>query len=609
MVQAEIVSAVAEENYVLQDFFATPDVPHPTILLVGKRFSGKSTTSVAIAKMYDAPRWAAWCGTKDTQDYWADKFGSPATVFGPDDKGKEALLRIIQYQERMVRLYKHHLKKPFPKELTIGMVFDDVTSKRQFRKGEILEDLFSNGLHYKSIIIISCQYIKQLPPAVRTNTDYLFMLHNAKKVVRLLWEEYVENPDEFGMFLALLRTVTSQVDNQGKDMYNSLVYNNCVKTNRLDEMFQVYRHVEGFKASDITLGDPEWRKYNQAHYKDEEFEADKRELRKKKRERRLAEYRAKQQARRAMAGQDVAVDLDYFSDDEEESESEDSENDGTEQYKIRGKSGVVRIKMHNTRRQAEQDTLPDGLELPQSMQHSHQPYQSHLNPSVPSHSCQDQSYSNPNQSYPNPSQRYPDQSYSNPNQSYPDQSYSNPNQSYPEPSQRYTDQSYSNLNQSCQPSQQYADNLANQEYGRSSLDEVERKFDWGAEPRTRGHSDWFAKEERGRSEKSESSHRSHRRSSRRSREEHDRQRSRHGNRHNSFIRKKDDWREPRRETASRWSQPESWKQGSRNSMPQAEPHYSHQSRYSHNYSSGNYPSRKTPFHQRPAPSPSLYDLL
>ena len=341
-----------DEDYVLEDFVATPDVPHPTILLVGKRFSGKSTTSVAIAKQYDAPRWAAWCGTKDTQDYWAEKFGSPATVWGPDDNGKAALLRIIQFQERQVRLFKKILKKPFPKILTIGLVFDDVTSKRQFRKGEILEDLFSNGRHYKSIIIISCQYIKQLPPAVRTNTDYLFMLHNAKKVVRLLWEEYVENPDEFGMFLDLLRAVTGQVDMEGKDMYNSLVYNNCVKTNRLDKMFQVYRHVEGFNSDDITLGDPIWRKFNAEHYKDEEWESEKKLYRKRKREKRLIEYREKQSKRRACSGQNLAMDLDYFSDTDSEVDESDDDDAGIDNYQIRGKHSVVRIKMHNRRRHA-----------------------------------------------------------------------------------------------------------------------------------------------------------------------------------------------------------------------------------------------------------------
>lgn len=280
-----------DETYVIKDF--TPDrkaVPYPTILLVGKRSSGKSTTSVAIAKQFDVARWSAWCGTKETEDFWAQKFGSSACVWGPNEAGKAALSRIIKYQQKKVRLYKEVLKKPFPEELKIGMVFDDVTAKREFRKGEILEDLFSNGRHYKAVIIISCQYIKQLPPAVRTNTDYLFMLHSTKRTCKILYEEYVENPDEFAMFMKLLRAVTSQTNANGKEMYNSLVYNNCVKSYRLDEMFSIYRHVEEFNPDDVELGSGVWRKYNATHFRDHVKEIAKKEHKEKQRRRRLKSF-------------------------------------------------------------------------------------------------------------------------------------------------------------------------------------------------------------------------------------------------------------------------------------------------------------------------------
>ena len=345
-----LVDDELEETYTLQDFNADPKVPHPTILLVGKRFAGKSTASVAIANQYNAPRWAAWAGTKDTGDYWGERFGSSATVWGPDEKGKIALLRIIQFQERKVRLYKKIIKKEFPKTFTIGLVFDDVTSKRQFRRGEILEDLFSNGRHYKSIIIISCQYIKQLPPAVRTNTDYLFMLHNTKRTCKILYEEYVENPDEFAMFLNLLRIVTSQVDSSGKDMYNALVYNNCIKTYKLDEMFQVFRHTENFTINDVDLGCPDWRSYNKAHYKDEEWEDELRRYRKKRRISRLQEHRKKQENRKHRGEGTLSFDLDYFSD------SSESEEDPIDRYKVRSKRGkAFNLCMPNTRRESTED--------------------------------------------------------------------------------------------------------------------------------------------------------------------------------------------------------------------------------------------------------------
>lgn len=321
-----------EEILWLQDFaFNTSKVPFPTILLVGKRFSGKSYTSVSIAAKFDVPRWAAWCGTKDTEDFWAERFESNATVKGPDEKGKSYLINVIRYQQRKGRLYKKILKQPFPRKFTVGLIFDDVTAKRQFRKGEILEDLFSNGRHYHAVIIISAQYLKQLPPAVRLNTDYMFMMHNTKRTIKVLYEDYVEEPDEFGMFLDLIRSVTGQKDPQGNDLYNALVYDNVKKTQKLEEIFKIYRN-EGEKyLDDIKLGDQGWREYNKAHYKDEDYELQLREHRKQQRMMRLQQYREQQILRRNQPNSFMnplgQADLDYYDDTDSEDEDEKSHHD------------------------------------------------------------------------------------------------------------------------------------------------------------------------------------------------------------------------------------------------------------------------------------------
>jgi hypothetical protein len=347
-----------EQTFVLADFLADPKIPHPTILLVGKRFAGKSTASVSIAQMYNAPRWAAWCGTKDTEDYWAEKFESSASVHGPDENGKRALEKLILFQQRKVRYYSKILKKEFPAKYTLGLVFDDVTSKREFRKGQILEDLFSNGRHYKSIIIISCQYIKQLPPAVRLNSDYIFILHNSKATLKILYEEYVENPEEFGMFLDLVRTVTSQVDENGKDMYNALVYKNCVKTNKLDGMFEIHRSIENFDPDKVILGSEGWRAYNKRNYIDSEYETEVKAHKKKQRLARLEVIKQKKAARYAKYGnninQRVDMDVDYQTDTDSESEYESDDEDefALEKFRIKGKKSSINIHLQTRKRQA-----------------------------------------------------------------------------------------------------------------------------------------------------------------------------------------------------------------------------------------------------------------
>jgi hypothetical protein len=281
-----------DEEQVLGNFSVSPEVPFPTILLVGKRFTGKSTTAVALAGMFGyVERWAAWCGTKETEDYWADRFGSSACVWGPDEVGVKALRRIVAYQQKKVRLYGKCLKEPLPSKYMVGMIFDDVTSCRLFRRGELLEDLFSNGRHYKAVIVISCQYPKQLPPAVRTNTDYIIMMHNTKRTCQILFEEFVENPGNVEAFTQLLQNATSQTS-KGKPLYNALVYNNCIKTTRLDEMFSIFRHTPGFRVEGVQLGSEAWQSYNRECYRDAEETAVKREHNRRERMKKLAQVRS-----------------------------------------------------------------------------------------------------------------------------------------------------------------------------------------------------------------------------------------------------------------------------------------------------------------------------
>ena len=264
-------SQMPKHNNEMSDFKVLPNVPHPTILLVGKRFSGKSTTGAALANMYKFDRWVAWCGTKETQEYWGNLFGSKATVYGIGSRGMCALSRIVQFQQQKILEYKLQ-DLPLPHKYSIGMIFDDVTANREFRKSKILEDLFANGRHYKAMILISCQYIKQLPPPVRSNADYIFILHNTKSTLKLLYAEYVESPETYDLFYQLVREVTERKDIDNNPMYMSLVFNNCTRGGSSDHSitssFMIFRHESGFNISSIRLGSQEWRSYNQNTYKD-----------------------------------------------------------------------------------------------------------------------------------------------------------------------------------------------------------------------------------------------------------------------------------------------------------------------------------------------------
>lgn len=233
-----------KQTFILKDFKVDTKIPHPTILTVGKRFAGCDETIASLTDKYDyVSKWSAWCRTQESEEFWTNKLSSnnvPFSIHKPDHKGKEELENIISEQEGKVHKYSRFLNLPFPKELTLGFIFDNVLSLKEFREGPQLEDLISNGRHYKIVCLLNCQNIKQLPPSVRLNSDYIFIMHNSNATLKLLHEEYVENPKEFQIFRDLVREVTSQCDDKGKDMFNALVYTNGIKTDDLNEMFSIY---------------------------------------------------------------------------------------------------------------------------------------------------------------------------------------------------------------------------------------------------------------------------------------------------------------------------------------------------------------------------------
>ena len=346
-----------EETVTLKRFLPdTVKIPHPTILLAGKRFAGKSTAAVALAKYYDCPRYAAWCGTKDTQDFWAERFGSNASVWGPDENGRQNLMRIIDFQERKIRQYKKILKQPFPHKYTICMIFDDVTANKKFSRGELLADLFSNGRHYKAVIIISCQYMKQLPPEVRGNTDYIVMLHNTKKNLEILHDEYVENPDDLSMFIHMLKAVINQKDRNNKKLFNALVYNNCTSADTLDGMFFVFRHEENFNSDKVDLGSEEWREAMKENHVDRELAKEEQEQRRKKRKHRLDAYIKRREQRKA--DEDGVRDVDYFSDSDNDSDEDASDTDYFQVQNRKGKGFKLALENPKEQRTKEKSRTP-----------------------------------------------------------------------------------------------------------------------------------------------------------------------------------------------------------------------------------------------------------
>ena len=94
--------------------------------------------------------------------------------------------------------------------------------------------LFMNGRHWKIMLVITMQYPLGIPPNLRTNIDYVFILR----------EPYIANRRRiYDNYAGMFPTFESfcQVMDQCTENYECLVINNNAKSNKLQDQIFWYK--------------------------------------------------------------------------------------------------------------------------------------------------------------------------------------------------------------------------------------------------------------------------------------------------------------------------------------------------------------------------------
>lgn len=72
----------------------------------------------------------------------------------------------------------------YTKDPTVIMVLEDMLSDKKLFNKKIVRDLAMNGRHQNIFALLTCQYIKDLPPSIRSNIDYWFIFKEDNDKVR-----------------------------------------------------------------------------------------------------------------------------------------------------------------------------------------------------------------------------------------------------------------------------------------------------------------------------------------------------------------------------------------------------------------------------------------
>ena len=114
------------------------------------------------------------------------------------------------------------------------VILDDCLFDDKWTRDKVMRLLFMNGRHWKIMLVITMQYPLGVPPNLRTNIDYVFILR----------EPYINNRKRiYENYAGMFPTFESfcQVMDQCTENYECLVINNSSRSNKLQDQIFWYK--------------------------------------------------------------------------------------------------------------------------------------------------------------------------------------------------------------------------------------------------------------------------------------------------------------------------------------------------------------------------------
>lgn len=244
----------------------------PVIVLVGRRDTGKSYLVRDILFYHqDIPIGTVISGTEEGNGFYGKLVPK---LFIHNEYNTAIIENILKRQRQVLKQIKREIQE-FNKssiDPRTFVILDDCLYDNTWARDKLMRCLFMNGRHWKIMLVITMQFALGIPPALRTNIDYVFILRDSYvSNRRRLHENYAGMFPTFESFC--------QIMDQCTENYECLVINNNTKSNRLqDQVFWYKADPHG----DFRLGAREfWELSKQLNDDDEEEQYDPNNVRKK----------------------------------------------------------------------------------------------------------------------------------------------------------------------------------------------------------------------------------------------------------------------------------------------------------------------------------------
>ena len=206
----------------------------PVIVLIGRRDTGKSfLVQDLMFHHQDIPIGTVISGTEAGNGFFA---AHVPKLFIHDAYNTAIIENILKRQKAVLKQVKKEQEayKKSSIDPRTFVVLDDCLYDNKWTKDVMMRLLFMNGRHWKVMLVITMQYPLGIPPNLRTNIDYVFILR----------EPYIANRKRiYDNYAGMFPTFESfcQVMDQCTENFECLVINNNAKSNKLQDQIFWYK--------------------------------------------------------------------------------------------------------------------------------------------------------------------------------------------------------------------------------------------------------------------------------------------------------------------------------------------------------------------------------
>ena len=204
------------------------------VVMIGKRDTGKSFLCKDLLWYHkQIPVGTVISATEAANSFYSHMI---PPIFIHNEYSEDVVQRLLTRQERL--LDKKRKEEKAGRRSLINpsafLILDDCLYDSSWTKSKYVRSLFMNGRHFKLFFVVTMQYSLGIPPNLRTNIDYVFILReNIVQNRRRLYDCYAGMFPTFEVFCAVMDQCTEN--------YECIVINNNAKSNRIEDQVFWYK--------------------------------------------------------------------------------------------------------------------------------------------------------------------------------------------------------------------------------------------------------------------------------------------------------------------------------------------------------------------------------